>query len=219
MTDAIETYQINKLPADLAEMAFDFSEAVEAAGQMPPTFVPLKILASLKTILGAGADLEEIIDAAKDALPNDTDAMRPDAVLNGALALNEKQSKRIYDLIGLVLCYMQQHTPKAAVNRTSPSPEARAEEKDASESHFVPSTFNLKFAFRMMSEEQDRCAALAHSLVVQLQSNDPENPTDHDDLTAWRLAEVLHDKLSSSEVSESVRKLLLGEEPSAASMA
>ena len=219
MTDAIETYQTNKLPTDLAEMAFDFSEAVEAAGRMGPNFVPLRILDSLKTILAGGADIDEIIGAARETLPNDTDAMRPDAVLNGALALNQKQSKRIYDLVGLVLWYMQQHTPKAAVNRTSASPQARAEEKDASEQHFVPSKFNLKFAFRMMSEEQDRCAALAHSLVVQLQPNDAENPTDHDDLTAWRLAEVLHEKLSSSEVSESVRKLLLGEEPSAALMA
>ena len=120
MTDSIETYQIKKLPVDLATMALDFAEAVEAAGQLPPTFVPLEILASLNTILGAGVEIDEIIGAARDALPDDTDAMRPEAVLNGALALNQNQSKRIYDLIGLVLWYMQQHTPKAAVAAAVP---------------------------------------------------------------------------------------------------
>ena len=114
MTNSVETYQINKLPVDLAEMATTYSDTLEAAGQMGYTFVPLSILDTLHKIYYAGAEVEEIIGAAHDALPNNTDAVRSEAVLNGALALNQRQSKRIDELIGMVLWYMQQHTPKAA---------------------------------------------------------------------------------------------------------
>lgn len=122
MNESVETYQTNKLPVDLAEIAFDFAEAVQEASTMWPTLVPLKILSTLTTILGAGSEIDEIIGASKEALPNSTDAMRPEAVLNGALALNQKQSKRINDLIGMVVWYMQQHTHNQGAPLAKPAP-------------------------------------------------------------------------------------------------
>lgn len=114
MTNSVETYQINKLPVDLAEMATTYSDTLEAAGRMGYTFVPLSILSTLQKMPIASAEVDEVIGAAKDSLPNNSDSDRAEAVLNGALALNRQQSERIDELIGMVLWYMQQYTPTAA---------------------------------------------------------------------------------------------------------
>lgn len=108
---ATETYQINKLPIMLAEMAAGrFSESLEEAQKAMPTLAPLRILTLLEDISEASNDIFRITGVALNLLD---DSEQTESVLKGAKAMNLDQSKRVWELVGLVLWYMQQHTPKA----------------------------------------------------------------------------------------------------------
>lgn len=119
MKTAHENNQINQLPIDLADMAERYSEALDKAQYAGPTFTPLRILSLLDEISNECPILSDITKVAIEKLPDSSDSDAAEAVLKGAVALNLKQASRIWDLVGLVLHYMQQHT--APVQASAPS--------------------------------------------------------------------------------------------------
>jgi hypothetical protein len=65
------------------------------------------------------------------------------------------------------------------------------------------------FAMDLIDDEMNKLHCLAIALENQLRPNDPKNPTDTDNLIAWRLAEVLEEKLGSTAFEKGVRSLLI----------
>lgn len=104
-------YQIAKLPEDLKSMVDSYSDALDIAKKMEPTFAPLRLLGLLREMNDATIDLENIAEVAIEMLDGDGDQFRSMAVVKGALALEKKQSKRLWQLTGLVLQQMQLTQP------------------------------------------------------------------------------------------------------------
>lgn len=75
---------------------------------------------------------------------------------------------------------------------------------------FTPSAGQLKFAFEYLHEEMETLAALSIALVNQLAPSDPDNDDDCENPTAWRLSQVLSDRLTCTHFSNDMRKVLLG---------
>lgn len=228
----IMTTDSNALPDYLMTALSVYEEPAELAANQQRDVLHRQIVHSLNQLNERVLHARDLMKFAEDELPNSTDDDKTRAALVALNDMRFKDSNTLFNLAGQVaqlikfqvIADVQRGSEKSnptpqAVNRPSCPTQPRAEEETASEQRFVPSKFDLEFAYGMMSEEQDRCAALAHSLVVQLEPNDPENPSDSDDLTGWRLAEILHDKLSSNDVCGIVRRLMLGEATSAAANA
>lgn len=118
MNAEIEISQTKKLSSDLVDMSERYSESLSKAKEVWPTLVPLRVLTLLEEISNATTDLDHLADVAIEQLPDNTDSDPAEAVLKGAIALNLKQANQIYELIGLTLRYMQEHTPPAHGNET-----------------------------------------------------------------------------------------------------
>ena len=68
-----------------------------------------------------------------------------------------------------------------------------------------------KFIFNWIKSEQETLYALAAALEDQLAPVDPDNPPeDYQQITAWRLSELLLDRLSSTHLLDQVRSHLIG---------
>ncbi len=72
--------------------------------------------------------------------------------------------------------------------------------------------FMLQYAMDYMDEELDKLLALSHVLVRELEPKDPKNPTDSDNLTAWRTAEILCERLNEVEFSNTMREMVLSKQ-------
>ena len=72
---------------------------------------------------------------------------------------------------------------------------------------------SLDAAVEWVEEEHDKLLALAFALVHRLEPVDPQNPTDTDDLTSWRFAQMLEERLSSPQFTDTLRSFLLGPQP------
>ena len=78
------------------------------------------------------------------------------------------------------------------------------------EQQFTPTAAMNKFAFEFLDDELETLLALSITLMNRLEPNDPKNPSDRDDITSWRLSQVLNDRLATVEFSNNMRMLLLG---------
>ena len=65
-----------------------------------------------------------------------------------------------------------------------------------------------KFAFNAIEDADDQLLALAIALERQLSPLDPKDPEDSDNITAWRLAQVMCDMLGDSANKKSARKMV-----------
>lgn len=68
----------------------------------------------------------------------------------------------------------------------------------------------VKLALEMQSEELEKLLALSIGLVNHLEPRDPSDPDQHENLTAWRMAQVLNERLSSTVLQEGIYQMLLG---------
>ncbi len=71
-------------------------------------------------------------------------------------------------------------------------------------------TDQAKFAFDFLQDELETLLALSITLMNQLEPDDPQNHEDYEHITAWRLSQVLNDRLSSVAFTNNMRTLLLG---------
>lgn len=58
-------------------------------------------------------------------------------------------------------------------------------------------------------ENQNQLHALAFALLQQVEPKDLKNPEDECNLTAWRLAQIMYDMLSSTSLVTTYRDMLL----------
>lgn len=112
-------YQVAKLPEDLKRMVDDYSETVDAAKNMEPTFAPLRILSLLGETNDATIDLDNITGVAIELVDDDGDQFQSTAVLRGAQALGRKQADKIRQLTGLVLQQMQLTHPEKSTKTSA----------------------------------------------------------------------------------------------------
>lgn len=75
---------------------------------------------------------------------------------------------------------------------------------------FTPTTDSNHFAFGFLGDELETLLALAIALERQLEPTDPDHPEDEHPTTAWRLSQVLNERLSSMTFTNNMRQLLLG---------
>lgn len=72
---------------------------------------------------------------------------------------------------------------------------------------------SLTVALDFVEEERDRLLALAMVLRQRLEPVDPKDPGENDDLNAWRLAQLLEERLTDTGFTDTLRKFVLGPEP------
>ena len=67
---------------------------------------------------------------------------------------------------------------------------------------------NIRFALQYLENEHETLLALAITLMNRLEPTDPANPTDNDDITSWRLSQVLNDRISDTSFINNMRELM-----------
>jgi len=75
---------------------------------------------------------------------------------------------------------------------------------------FTPDAERVRLAFNYLQSELETLLALSITLTNELTPDDPDNHDDYEHTTAWRLSQVLNDKLSSTKFSKNMRLLMLG---------
>lgn len=78
------------------------------------------------------------------------------------------------------------------------------------EQEFTPTAGQNRLAFDFLEDELETLLALSITLKNQLEPDDPQNHDDCEHTTAWRLSQVLNDRLASTEFSNNMRMLMLG---------
>jgi hypothetical protein len=68
--------------------------------------------------------------------------------------------------------------------------------------------FTLDFVMDLLSEEREKMLAIAISLYNRLEPKNLQDIKEHEDQTAWRLAQLLEERLSTTEFENAVRELL-----------
>ena len=63
----------------------------------------------------------------------------------------------------------------------------------------------------MFEEQQEQLLALISSLENEVRPKDPKNPQDGENVTAWRLAQIAHEMLASTELLNRSRTMLMRE--------
>lgn len=66
----------------------------------------------------------------------------------------------------------------------------------------------LELAMSLLHDELEKMLCIAISLVNKLEPKDVNNIQDDEDVIAWRLAQVLEDRLSETAFLDSLRELL-----------
>lgn len=66
----------------------------------------------------------------------------------------------------------------------------------------------LDLAMSLMEEEHEKLLCIALSLANKLEPKNPKDIQDDEDVIAWRLAQVLEERLSSVEFLNDMRGLL-----------
>jgi len=67
-----------------------------------------------------------------------------------------------------------------------------------------------EFIFERWNEERDQFLALATALMIVLEPDNPKDPQDNDNITAWRLSQVLVDLLSDAREIDAIQKMTEG---------
>lgn len=81
---------------------------------------------------------------------------------------------------------------------------------DLSQDQANVSQDSLELALDFVEDERDRLLALAMTLRQRLEPVDPKDPTDSDDLNAWRLAQLLEERLTSVRFTDTLRTFVMG---------
>ena len=68
----------------------------------------------------------------------------------------------------------------------------------------------MEFAFKYLEDEHETLLALAIVLMNRLAPQDPTEPEDCADITSWRLAQVLHERITNTEFLKHMHDLMLG---------
>lgn len=63
----------------------------------------------------------------------------------------------------------------------------------------------------MFKDQSSQLEALAFCLLKEVEPKDGKNPEDEVNITAWRLAQIIYDMLSSTSLLNSSRDMLMGE--------
>lgn len=135
--------------------------------------------------------IQALTRQAINSLPNSTDSDVPIALLNG---INDMLDTDTFKMSQLIEGVGSQAEPEAP----------------AAEQPFTPDASSLKFAFRYLEDEHETLLALAITLMNRLEPQDPANPEDGADVTSWRLAQVLHERVTNTDFLNHMHKLMLG---------
>ena len=69
---------------------------------------------------------------------------------------------------------------------------------------------NVKFAFDLMNDELEALLAWAIVLMNRLEPQNPDEPAHGEDVTSWRVAQVLNERLGSLGFTDNMRLLMFG---------
>ena len=69
---------------------------------------------------------------------------------------------------------------------------------------------SLDVALDFVEEEREKMLALAMALCRRLEPVDPKDPADTDDITSWRLAQLLEERLTDTGFTKTLRTFVLG---------
>lgn len=69
-------------------------------------------------------------------------------------------------------------------------------------------SWNIQFALGYLEDEHETLLALAITLMNRLEPTDPANPAGDDDITSWRLSQVLHARITDVTFIKNMRQLL-----------
>lgn len=75
---------------------------------------------------------------------------------------------------------------------------------------FTPTADSNRFAFGFLKDELETLLCLSIALENQLEPSDIDNPDGDFNPIPWRLAQVLHKRLTSVEFTNSMSHLFLG---------
>lgn len=75
----------------------------------------------------------------------------------------------------------------------------------------LASAAQLEFALKFLGEEHEKLYCLAYAILQRVEPVVPDNPAEDDDITAWRLAQILVERLEKTEFTDAIRSLVLGE--------
>lgn len=135
--------------------------------------------------------MEELTRQAIESLPNSTDSDAPIAVLTGMRDMLGTDALKMCRLSEGVASLLKLEAPVA-----EQAPTLRS------------GSWNL--AFEYLEDEHETLLALATTLVNRLQPQDPADPDDCADKTSWRLAQLLNERVESTEILNTMRALMLG---------
>lgn len=77
------------------------------------------------------------------------------------------------------------------------------------EKAFTPTPGNLSVAYSYLHDEIETMLCLAICLENQLEPKDPANPKASENINAWRLSQVLHERLTNRRFTGDIRELML----------
>lgn len=145
--------------------------------------------------------MQELTRMAIESLPHSTDADVPIALLTGMQEMIANDSFKMYRLFEQL---------DKQVNPMVQAPAPQIARWPMAEKAFTPTPGNLSVAYSYFHEEIETMLCLAICLQNHLEPKDPDNPEASEDIIAWRLSQVLHERLTNRRFSEDMRELLLG---------
>lgn len=89
-------------------------------------------------------------------------------------------------------------------------PNIAASDAPVAQQAFTPGDRDLEFVFKCLEDEHETLLVLAITLMNRLEPHDPATPEDCADITSWRLAQVLHDRITDTDFLKNIHKLMLG---------
>lgn len=82
--------------------------------------------------------------------------------------------------------------------------------KNAAAKRATRTQSELEFAFRFLEDEHETLLALAIVLQNHLEPVDPAKLEDCD-IVAWRMSQVLHERITNTQFLKNMRELMLGD--------
>jgi len=74
----------------------------------------------------------------------------------------------------------------------------------------MSNTYTAAFILNRWTEDRDQLLAMAYALQLVLTPDNPKDPQDGDNITAWRLSQVLVDLLSDAREIDAIQKMTEG---------
>ena len=69
---------------------------------------------------------------------------------------------------------------------------------------------DYRSVLRILDEEQNQLHALICAVMMLISPKNPDEPEDGIDILAWRLGQILEDRLAKTTVHNFVREILMG---------